>query len=318
MNLFATVLTYPAPSANYRGESEQNRTIIQKITDGRFEYPVISPEAMRNALREILAGYGLPCNRSRLHDEEQLAVRFTEYPNPDKYIDDFFLGYMVAAKPEERKKILEELKKGKRQETFRFKRDSILRMNLAKGLEPYRHDSLFTQSPKRVDKLWGKDEDSALLHRETVQTAYQYPLALNLNECGNRTFTRNTGHREEEVNGLRFLLRAIGELNGVAGNHARSYYEMAPASIVIRLSESLVAGYNTYGFTRDGDFPEVTDGILRGDYPGNEFYIGGKIVKDMADNKQNSLQENRVTLDRNVQRLIATVTVQILGEENAL
>ena len=215
MNLFATVLTYPAPSANYRGESEQNRTIIQKITDGRFEYPVISPEAMRNALREILAGYGLPCNRSRLHDEEQLAVRFTEYPNPDKYIDDFFLGYMVAAKPEERKKILEELKKGKRQETFRFKRDSILRMNLAKGLEPYRHDSLFTQSPKRVDKLWGKDEDSALLHRETVQTAYQYPLALNLNECGNRTFTRNTGHREEEVNGLRFLLRAIGELNGV-------------------------------------------------------------------------------------------------------
>ena len=32
MNLFATVLTYPAPSANYRGESEENRTVIQKIT----------------------------------------------------------------------------------------------------------------------------------------------------------------------------------------------------------------------------------------------------------------------------------------------
>ena len=49
MNLFATVLTYPAPTANYRGESEQNRTVIQKITDGRLEYPIISPEAMRNA-----------------------------------------------------------------------------------------------------------------------------------------------------------------------------------------------------------------------------------------------------------------------------
>src|SRR5256885_5492995 len=47
----------------------------QKITDGRFEHPVISPEAMRNALREILARYSLPCNRSRLHDEEQLAVK---------------------------------------------------------------------------------------------------------------------------------------------------------------------------------------------------------------------------------------------------
>ncbi len=97
MNLFATVLTYPAPSANYRGESEENRSVIQKLTYGRFEYPIISPESMRNALRETLAGYGLPCNRSRLHDEEQLAVKFADYPDPDKYVDDFFFGYLVAA-----------------------------------------------------------------------------------------------------------------------------------------------------------------------------------------------------------------------------
>src|SRR3954453_19826459 len=107
MNLFATVLTYPAPSANYRGESELNRTVIQKVTDGRFDYPIISPEAMRNALREILAGkYKLPCNRERLPDEEQLAVKFTDYPNPDKYADDFLFGYLVAASGKERKEIL--------------------------------------------------------------------------------------------------------------------------------------------------------------------------------------------------------------------
>jgi len=35
MNLFATVLTYAAPSANYRGESPENRSVIQKITKGR-------------------------------------------------------------------------------------------------------------------------------------------------------------------------------------------------------------------------------------------------------------------------------------------
>ena len=29
----------------------------------------------------------------------------------------------------------------------------------------------------------------------------------------------------------------------------------------MRLSESLVAGYNTYGFTKEGDFPEVIEGI---------------------------------------------------------
>lgn len=90
MNIFGTVLTYPAPSANYRGESEENRSVIQKVTYGRFEYPVISPEAMRNALREALAAYGLPCNRERLHNEEQLAVRFKDYPYPEKFADDFF------------------------------------------------------------------------------------------------------------------------------------------------------------------------------------------------------------------------------------
>ena len=69
MNLFLSCLTQPAPSANYRGESEQNRAIIQKITIGEQEYPVISPEAIRNALREMLQNYGLPCNRSREHNE---------------------------------------------------------------------------------------------------------------------------------------------------------------------------------------------------------------------------------------------------------
>ena len=84
-NLFATVLTHAAPSSNYRGESEENRTIIQKITRGGHEYAVVSAEAMRNALREILAGYGLPSNRSRLHDEDQLAVEFRDFPDAEAY-----------------------------------------------------------------------------------------------------------------------------------------------------------------------------------------------------------------------------------------
>lgn len=315
MNLFATVLTYPAPSANYRGESEQNRTVIQKITDGRFEYPIISPEAIRNALREILASYGLSCNRSRLHDEEQLAVKFEAYPNPEKYVDDFFFGYMVAAGATDRQKILQEMRALKRTD-FHFKRDSVLRMNLAKGLEPYRHDSLFTQSPKSVDSPWKNADDSALLHRETAQTAFQYPFALNLNECKEKRFKKQNGSEMMDVKGLGWLLKAIGELNGVAGNHARSYYEMAPASIIIRVSDSLVAGYNTYGFNKDGDFPEVVQGILKDDYPGGEFFIGGKIVKDMEEATQKDLTEKKkVTLDRNAQRLIDTVIAKILPEE---
>lgn len=310
MNLFGTVLTYPAPSANYRGESEENRTIIQKITYGRFEYPIISPESMRNALRESLAQFGLECNRSRLHDENQLAVQFKDYPDPDKFADDFFFGYLVAAGDSDRKKILAELKKkGRKPEDFRFKRDSVLRMNLAKGVEPFRNSAVFTQSPLNAGSSpWRNANESALLHRETALTAFQYPFALNLAECA------------AKPDWAKALLRAIGELNDVAGNHARSYFEMAPASILLRLTDSLVAGYETYGFRSDGSFPEVIDGILRSDepdYPGKEFYVGGKIVKEMPEEKQEQLKAKGVTLDRDPRRLLKSVGEKAFARKGA-
>jgi CRISPR-associated protein Cst2 len=304
MNLFATILTYPAPSSNYRGESEENRTIIQKITEDRFEYPVISPEAMRNALREVLRGYGLPCNRERLTNEEQLAVQYRDYPWPEEYVDDFFFGYMVADRKQIPKEIIKE-------RNFQFKRDSILRMNLAKALDPYRHDALFTQSPlaiKNEQSPWQNAATSVLLYREMVVSAFQYPFAINLNDC-----CLDKGEKYKEW--LSLLLKAISELNSVAGNHARSYYEMAPASILIRLSESLVAGYNTYGFERDSSFKEVTDGILHGDYPGTEFYFGGEIVRKSLDPEtQNKLIEKGSHLFRMANQALDFVSRQITGK----
>ena len=299
MNLFATILTYPAPSANYRGESEANLAVIQKITYGRFEYPIISPESIRNALRETLAALDLPCNRTRLHDEEQLAVRFADYNDPDRYADDFIFGYLIAADGADRKKITAALKeKGRDTTNFRFKRDSLLRMNMARGLEPYRDSKVFTQSPmtqKHKDYDWQNAKGSALLHRETVLTAFQYPFALNIEDCRSKPEWTRT------------LLRAVGELNGVAGNHARSYFEMAPASIVLRLTEQLVAGYDTYGFNALGHFPEVVDGILgqNNDYPASEFFLGGKIVRELSDAQVDALRAKGAILDRDPRKILA-------------
>jgi CRISPR-associated protein Cst2 len=299
MNLFATVLTYTAPSANYRGESAENRAVIQKITKGNLEYAIISPEAIRNAIREHLRRLGLPCNRERLGDEDQLAVRFTDYPDQDRFADDFFMGWLVAASGKDRAKIMTEIQEaGRDPQRFQFRRDSILRMNMAVALEPYRHDSVFTQSPAQVDSPWRNADKSQLLHRETAYTAYQYPFALNLEDCATRP------------EWTRLLLRAIGELNDVAGNHARSYFEMAPASIVVRLTEQLVAGFDTYGFENDKGahrLPEIVDGILADDYPGNEFLLGGQVVKDLDTDTQRALAGKGVTLERSPQRLLMTV-----------
>jgi CRISPR-associated protein Cst2 len=258
-NLFATVLTYPAPSSNYRGESEENRTVLQKIAKGKQEYTVISPESMRNALREMLIKAGIPSNRQRLHDQDQLAVEFKEFPNAEKYVDDFLFGFMVADN--------DAIKKHKGQPP---KRDSVLRMNMAVALTPYRFDATFHQSPLNAGaSTWKNSSTSALLHREVAHTAYQYPFALAYSDC------------KAKPDWTKALLAAIAQLSDVAGGHARSYFEMAPKSIVARLTPNLVAGYNTYGFDEQGDFQELKR-IKASDLPGAERQNFGTLSQNFG------------------------------------
>lgn len=280
-NLFATVLTYAAPSSNYRGESEENRTVTQKITKGGKEFPIISPESIRNALREMLLKTDLPCNRSRLHSEGQPAVEFKEFPNAEKYADDFLFGYMVADK--------EAIKSNKDKPA---KRDSVFRMNLAVALTPYRFNAIFHQSPLNAGKSpWKNSSTSALIHREIAHTAFQYPFALSQRDC------------QSKPEWTKALLKAISELNEVAGGHARSYYEMAPASIVARLTPSLVAGYDTYGFDDKGAFAELSR-INKNDLPGDEFWMGGEIVRKMTMEERARLEAQKVKFYDNPQKLL--------------
>lgn len=293
-NLFGNILTYAAPSSNYRGESEENRTVIQRIHKGGAEYAVISPESMRNALREILAQKGLPTNRSRLHNEDQLAVEFKDYPNATQYADDFLFGYMVA----DSKKIKEMKRPGKR--------DSVLRMNLALALTPYQYDATFHQSPLNAGKsCWKNSETSVLLHREVTNTAYQYPFALACADC-------TPDKAAEAPKWLQTLLESIGELNNVAGGHARSYYEMSPRSIVLRMTPSLVAGFHTYGFDDQGRFPELSR-IHSNDLPGAEFWIGGALVRGMPETEKERLAKEGVRLYENPQRLLREVGAAALA-----
>lgn len=296
-NLFATVLTYAAPSSNYRGESEENRTVLQKITKNGAEYTVISPESMRNALREILAAKGLPSNRRRIDDADQLTVEFKEHPNPERFADDFFFGYMVATQAD----IKEARAKNK---SFKPKRDSVLRMNMAVALSAYRFDATFHQSPINSEKSpWRNAGTSALLHREVSHTAYQYPFALAMADClaakEGKTWTTA-------------LLEAIGELSDVAGGHARSYYEMAPRSLVARLTPSLVAGFDTYGFDESGGFKELSR-IQETDLPGAEFWIGGELARSMPEKDKERLTKLGVHFHDSPQKLLRELGAVALG-----
>ena len=304
LNLFATVLTYPAPAGNYRGESEENRTVLQKISKDGGKYAVISPESMRNAMRETLILMNQPNNRTRIHDADQLAVEFKEYPNPNKYADDFLFGYMVAK--------TDDAKKMKKQD-LPPKRDSVLRCNMAVALSPYKFDAVFHQSPLNVKTknnnktFWNNSSTSALLHREVTHTAFQYPFALAQRDC------------LEKPEWTRALLQAIAQLNNVAGGHARAYYEFAPRSVFARLTPKLVAGYKTYGFDEQGNF-EAINRISKKDndncdLPGDEFWLGGELVRDLDDAAKQDLESKGVHLYNNPERLFNELADAFVGDK---
>ena len=307
LNLFATVLTYPAPAGNYRGESEENRTILQKIAKEGQKYAVISPESMRNAMRETLILMDQPNNRTRIHDADQLAVEFKEYPNANKYADDFLFGYMVA-KTEDAKKM--------KKATLPPKRDSILRCNMAVALSPYKYDAVFHQSPLNVktknnDKtFWNNASTSALLHREVTHTAFQYPFALAQRDC------------QKKPEWTRALLNAIAQLNNVAGGHARAYYEFAPRSVFARLTPKLVAGYKTYGFDKEGSFSELNRIGKRDDedcdLPGDEFWLGGEIVRNLDDDTKTKLKSSGVHLYTNPEKLFDALADEFVGGDESV
>jgi CRISPR-associated protein Cst2 len=300
LNLFATVLTYPAPSGNYRGESEENRTVLQKISKDGAKYAIVSPESIRNALRETLITLDVPHNRTRLHDEDQLAVEFKELPNAEKYADDFLFGYMVAKLPDALKK---------QKDLPPLKRDSVFRCNMAVALNPYKYDAVFHQSPKNAGTSpWQNSGSSALLHREVTHTAYQYPFALSQKDC------------LAKAEWAKALLKAIAQLNGVAGGHARAYYEFAPRSVVVRLTPKLVAGFKTYGFDTEGSFPELLERIGKVgeencDLPGNEFWMGGELVRSLDAETKTKLDDCGVHLYANPEALFDELAKTFLGEE---
>jgi CRISPR-associated protein Cst2 len=208
-------------------------------------------------------------------------------------------------------KIPEDIKKNK---TLPPKRDSIFRCNMAVAISPYKYDAVFHQSPLNVktknnDKTyWSNASTSALLHREVTHTAFQYPFALSQRDC------------LEHPEWVKALLQAISQLNGVAGSHARAYYEFAPCSIVVRLTPKLVAGYNTYGFDETGNFGDLKRlgkvGTDECDLPGNEFWVGGEIVRNMEPEEKTRLDDAGVHLYANPEQLFnALADAFLLGDK---
>jgi CRISPR-associated protein Cst2 len=289
LHLFATILTYAAPSANHHGKGNDNDNPLQTITKQGRDYPAISPYAIRNALRQILSAEGLPCNRSRFYDGRSPKVEYKAFPDADLYADDFLFGFCVtsraavAAHPH-----------------LPPKRDSVFRNNMAVALSST-IDVHLQQAPRNSENSpWNNIKETTLLYRQVSYTAYQYPFALALSDCF---------HQPEWTAAL---IKAIGQLSRVGGGDSVSHFQMAPRSIIVRLTPSLVAGYDNYGFQEDGNFKELNR-LINGELPGQEFWLGGEIVRQMPEDIKQKLLDRQVNLQASPQKLLDEVSQQFLA-----
>jgi CRISPR-associated protein Cst2 len=82
---------------------------------------------------------------------------------------------------------------------------------------------------------------------------------------------------------------------------------MAPKSIVARLTPSLIAGFNTYGFDEQGNFSELSR-IHDNDLPADEFWIGGELARTMNEPQKAELSAAGVNFYDNPQTLLADLT----------
>ena len=293
LNLFATILTYAAPSANHHNKGDDTNRTLQTISKQGRDYAVISPYAIRDALRRMLHEEGLPCNRSRIQTAGAPQVEYQAFPDAKKYIDDFFFGFCVtdktaiAANPD-----------------LPSKRDSIFRNNLAVGLSSNINVHL-QQAPRNSENSpWNNISETTLLYRQVSYTAYQYPFALTRSDCISRP------------EWTKALIKAIAQLSEVAGGNSVSYIQMSPRSTIARLTPCRVPGYDTYGFNEEGEFKEL-DRLINNELPGKESWLGGEIVRQMPEDTKQQLETNKVHLYNNPETLLEEVSKHLLAEEDS-
>ncbi len=292
LNLFATILTYAAPSANHHNKGDDTNKTLQTISKQGRDHAVISPYAIRDAIRCILSEEGFPCNRTRIKTAGAPMVEYRAFPNAEEYADDFLFGFCVTdktaitANPD-----------------LPPKRDSIFRNNMAVGLSSNINVHLQI-APRNTDNSpWNNISETTPIYRQVSYTAYQYPFALSRSDC------------ISQPKWTKALIKAIAELSEVAGGNSISYIQMSPRSIIARLTPCRVPGYDTYGFNEEGEFTELNR-LIDNELPGKEFWLGGEIFRQMPEEIKQQLETNEVQLHNNPQTLLDEISQQFLAEDN--
>lgn len=217
----ALTLTYLTPvslaSLNGSDKETDNISSIKKIKVGKEEYPYVSAQAVRRALRTQLGVMGLQLSEGKTSDTKKGAN--TTEQDPEKYIDDDLFGYMSTTKADKKTN-----KKGES-----IKRTSVIRVSPLIALNPYQGDLDFGTN------YMGENENGNpnIYETEIHSGLYRGSILIELDRVGleekpPKAFSLTPVDKAKRV---KFLLRAIKNLWTI-GRQSRYLTDVSPKFVV--------------------------------------------------------------------------------------
>lgn len=287
LHVFGNIVTPFGTAANNRAETEGNITTLQKLIWQGQTHSTVSAEAIRFALRRILATLEED-ESNRIWDDGERFNRwqdwqFTGWTSKEgkTYIDDDLLGFMTAeaAKTEADEEEVPEENEGKSKKPKKPSKGSatvrraVLELTRAVSLTPWAGDVTFnaaspgaTPSASKGDR---RDKNPVPYGTEVHATRFQYGFAL-------------TPERLRVPDRAAKAIQAICGLGTVAGNHGRFLFDFSPDSIVLRITQDpaprLLYCFDTPDDGGSVDARALLDRVRRKDVAANELLLGGEIA----------------------------------------
>jgi CRISPR-associated protein Cst2 len=276
LHVFANFVTPFGTAANNRAETEGNITTLQKVVWQGDSHSTVSAEAIRFALRRLLAGKE-PNATNRRWDEGVRVNAWQDWTfngwasdKAETFIDDDLLGFMTA-----------EAAREEGESGSANVRRAVLEVTRAVSLTPWPGDVTFNAaSPGATPSAQKKGSNPVPYGTEVHATRYQYGVAL-------------TPERLRDKSRAAKALEALCELGTVAGNHGRFLFDFSPESVVIRITEDpaprLLYCFETNDDGRTVDVPALLARVEDGDIAAEELILGGGIAKTKAGERLRTL-----------------------------
>jgi CRISPR-associated protein Cst2 len=271
LHVFANIVTSFGTAANNRAETEGNITTLQKLIWQGQPHSTVSAEAIRFALRRLLAG-SEETNRTwdendRINTWKDQKFKSWKAGEGPRYIDDDLLGFMSA-----------EAGKEEGQVGTATVRRAVLEVTRAISLTPWPGDVTFNAaSPGATSSAAKKGDNPVPYGTEVHATRYQFGLAM-------------TPERLHEKARAAKAIRAFGDLRTVAGNHGRFLYDFSPDSIVLRVTNDpaprLLYCFETGDCGKTVEAPELVRRVKAKDIAPEELIVGGAIASEVGSTGQ--------------------------------